>query len=53
MDLRHIFNLKKTAVVLISAVFLSFINVNIYAQDHSEGDSLSAAKVDHGADGER
>lgn len=53
MDLRHIFNLKKTAVALISAVFLSIISVNVYAQEHAEGDSISAAKVEHAPEGEK
>ena len=52
MDLRHIFSLKKTAVALISAVFLSIISVNVYAQEHAEGDSISAAKVEHAPEGE-
>lgn len=50
MDLRHIFNLKKTAVVLISAVFLSLTGVNSQAQ---ERDSISGAKVEHGQEGEK
>lgn len=53
MDLRHIFNLKKTAVVLISAVFLSVTSINVYSQEHSEGDSIPVAKVEHGQEGEK
>ena len=53
MDLRHIFNLKKTAVVLISAVFLSLTSFNVYSQESAEGDSISAAKVEHGQEGKK
>ncbi len=52
MDLRHIFKLKKTAVVLISAVFLTFFAVSGYSQQHAEGDSISAAHVEVGPEGE-
>lgn len=51
MDLRHIFNLKKTVVVLLSAVFLSVTSVNVYSQEHAEGDSTSVAQVEHGQEG--
>ena len=53
MDLRHIFNLKKTAVALISAVFLSLTTINVSAQQQAEADSISAAKVEHGQEGEK
>lgn len=43
MDLSHIFNLKKTVVTLISAVFFSILSIDVYSQD-----SVSAAKVEHG-----
>jgi F-type H+-transporting ATPase subunit a len=53
MDLSHIFNLKKTAVALISAVFLSVASVNVYAQQQAEADSISAAKIEHSPEGEK
>jgi F-type H+-transporting ATPase subunit a len=53
MDLRHIFNLKKTAVALISAVFLSISSVKVYSQEHAGGDSSSVVKVEHGLEGEK
>lgn len=53
MDLRPIFNLKKTAVVLISAVFISLSSISVYSQEPAKGDSIAAAEVEHGQEGEK
>ena len=53
MDLRHIFSLKKSAVVLFSAVLISFTSVNIYAQESAQGDSSSAPVAEHTEEGEK
>lgn len=52
MDLRHLFNLKKSAVALISAVLILIAGPKVFSQQAIPVDSIPSTEIKHTAGGE-